>query len=292
MDTVTVIGVVATVIAAVFAYPAFRDSYWKEPISRNTAKDLIEVVHVERKIVVGCVHFLPFTSFVRLKGRRCTVEGLHVEMFKAISKRANITVEFLPIRASEMMPALKSGSVHVVATLMETTLRVQVGEFIPSDIGVPVIGVARSKDRDKMSTDFLRKETTRIAAVRGEIGEDIATRRYNATRANGRLITLDTEDVPSIFGQVLLGNADVALTTGPRLNGFDLSASCELEKGITGVFLGSPLALIPCGVMIPRGNPGFRKWLEHEMTKQMASEWYRQSRCRLLSEYGSLVAEM
>ena len=179
-----------------------------------------------------------------------------------------------------------------MASLLESPARVRVGRFAFKRFGVSVIGIVRKDANRIWSASDLRNREIRIAVVAGEVGEEIALERYDASPTNGRLIAVDTDDVPSIISQVEMGNADIALTTGPRWMQHLARCGTESTERVTIVFADKPLLLVPCGLLVASEHHKFADWLDSRAAPHWDRPEFQHMRQGIAHQYGGLVQEL
>ncbi|MFF0869912.1 substrate-binding periplasmic protein [Nonomuraea sp. NPDC003560] len=250
----------------------------------------LAAITASRKLVIGCINWPPFAKFHR-DGSSVSFSELYVEVLQEIGRRNNIDVQFLPTRASQIVPQLENAQVDAIACLLETPQRRHLGEVVDARFGVPVIGVVRKEGVAKWNPQRLRDRSTIVAAVVGEVGEEVARTRYGATCENGRLITIDTDYVPGVFLQIALGNADIALVSGTRWLQYCKDVD-PAEINLCCVFADLPLLLVPCGVFVRANCDELRDWLDRELYEM----WDRpelQERCRqIVEDYGPFIVPL
>ncbi|MGH1553762.1 hypothetical protein ACRAWF_22635 [Streptomyces sp. L7] len=156
---------------------------------------------------------------------------MYVELLRDIGSRADVTLDFVTTRASQIVPQLERGEVFAVACLLDVPGRARLGDLADPRLGVAVVGVVRKSDTRAWSHERLRDSQTTVATVAGEVGEEIARTRYGATSENGRLLTIDTDYVPALFSQVERRNADIALASGTRWLQYSKGFSNPAENG-------------------------------------------------------------
>lgn len=297
MDLV-LIGTLAAVAAVMLAVPAaievaqrmIRESRSKTAHKRAALTPL-EQIKSQRTLIVGCVNFPPFVGFERSSDGD-KFSGIYAELVADLGVKLEISVVPIAIRASQIVSSLTERRVHAVACVIQSPARAKLGDFVSTKFGVPVIGVVKKGTGASWASSSLRARNIRIAVVIGEVGEEVATTRYGATLANGRLIAFDTEDVPSLFSQVAIGLADIAITTGPRWLTYSGTANPALISQLEVIFLQNPLMLVPCGLLIPGDCLDLKQWLEEECEILWATEKFSNKRKDILDSFAPYITDM
>jgi ABC-type amino acid transport substrate-binding protein len=268
-----IFGVVAALIILVAAIVTYREAKTRAhkheltvptdeaslPVERVTARQTtLERVLDQRILRVGCIVADPWFMFSDPNSKPT---GIYPRILDDIADRNQLSVIYTPIRNTVIFDKLNSGAIDLAAQLLQTDERARRAEFAAYIHRVAMVAVVRKGQTKISSIADLSKPSVRGAAVKGEIGSEVATVHFGMTEDNDRLVLLDADNVVSVF-YLVRDTVDVAITTGARwlqLKERDPTYAAQLEPGC-----GGPIYLIPAGSLIKSGEVDFKSWLERE----------------------------
>lgn len=109
---------------------------------------------------------------------------------------------------------------------------------------------------------------------------------------NGRLQEIVTNDVSSIFAQVMSRHADVAITDGVTCADY-LATNEDAQDLLMIRFKEDPLWLVPCGLMIKQeADDSLSRWLDEQVRVSLRAPLAEAANLDLLDRYRNLLREM
>lgn len=291
---ITGITTLTAILGVVFAWPSFSDWHRQrrteaEPVQNSESTSVLTMMQARRTIRVGCIPFPPLISYSRSAGGAA---GLYATAFDDIGIRNGLTIEYVPVRNDDAMRQLNEGKIDLVACLLETPERARDASFTARIHQMAICGVVR-RDSTKIKTRAdLRRADVRAIVVEGEIGAEVARTHLGMSADNGRLQEIVTNDVSSIFAQVMSRHADVAITDGVTCADY-LAGNEDAQDLLMIRFMEDPLWLVPCGLMIKHeDDDSLSRWLDEQVRVSLRAPLAEAANLALLDRYRNLVREM
>lgn len=294
--TLTITGIVVpTAVGLVSLYYTRRQTRLAEVEHKDKNRqngetktiDLLEEIRKRKVARVGILHYPPFTVCLGEADEAPT--GLYADLLRSFCISEGIAVEFMPIRFSSALAAVRDGQVDMVLSTFQTPRRSREVDFCTFMHSVSVSGVVRrTENRIKSQTDLMQHHL-QFVVCKEEIGHEILEDHLRIP--NSQIEIVDTSNVAKIFDLVASKAADIAIAD---------SLSCQhglAARGADGpqlkpVLRRHPLYLCPNGIMIPRNQSALAAWLERGIKPLLASDAFKEMDDSILEEYHGIITKL
>ena len=207
-------------------------------------------------LVATSGNYAPFT-FTDSNGE---LEGIDVDMMKAIGEKLGIEIEFTTGNIGGLLPALQDGKVDCIASAMSMTEeRMQEIDFTDPYMVTEHIAVCREEDADKWSEGLYNMADARVGVIAG-------------TPAEAWLLEQDCGEIinypgnAEAFLDLKRGNVDMYMTSA-------VVAQYYINNDTTDVpltLVGEPAVYVDDGIALAKGDSELQKVLNDALAELQA----------------------
>lgn len=215
---------------------------------------ILNRVKRERVIHAGFIKYPPFVDLVPGQSKPT---GYFIDAMDRVREfmGREIRIDYEETTWGTMVSGIQSGRFDVVVSGIFSTIPRSMEVTFPRPLlFVGLSAVVRNGESRFVSADDLKKPGITIAVTAGEVGHEYAQRFL----PDAKLIVVDTPDITRPMLDVLSGRADVGLADSMSCYNFVAAHSGEAVH----LFDKEPLYLYATTVMVPRGDPDWKDFLD------------------------------
>lgn len=257
-----------------------------DPIYAPDNNDLLSLIFSRRRLVVGVFRYPPLMDYEAINGQLRPL-GIYGELLALLAKRCSLNLEIVPTNLSDSVIAVEQGSIDFMACLFQTPRRSRRLSFTALLHSIAVGGVTlKSSDRFQTPSDLQRSDCM-IAVCREEIGHEFATDVLSIPKQ--QLVIVDSQDIASIAGPLISGEADVALADAISCQRF-LDRRRKSRPALKPLFRSNPLMICQNGFMLKRGEKRLAEWLDKELRLLRDHPLIKQKEDEALEEFAGILS--
>lgn len=228
------------------------------PTQGRVRESILEKVKRTRVIHAGYIKYPPFVDIDPRTGK---LEGYFIDLMDHIVNLMgrDIRIEYEETTWGTMVAGVTSGKFDVVVSgIFSTIPRLMEVTFTRPVLFVGLSAVARKGDTRFKTVEDLRQPGITVAVTAGEVGHDYATKFL----PKAKLLVFDTPDITRPMLEVISGRADVGIADSMSCYNFVKAHPNE----VVNLFEREPLYLYGTGLMLPRGDPDWKDFLDQAIS--------------------------
>lgn len=231
------------------------------PAGSSTAFDRI---FANREIRVGVLDYMPLMGF-RRHGDEFEGIGIYPRMLSRIAQDHGLSVDWYPINWSDILTAIDTGKIDVVASIFWTEKRSEVAAVCGKMHRIGVTALVLADDDRVKSHEDLQRSDLKIGVVRGEIGWEYAIDTLRL-EFDPRLKVQDEINISRSVEMIEKGMVSVVLADALSCW---MAAKQNRETGgrVRQIFADDALYVCDNGFLIKRGDDRLRSWLDENVRR-------------------------
>lgn len=241
----------------------------------------IDRVYASGKLRCGVVNHPPLSGW-KYVGGVVEYSGYYPELARQVGRDTGLDIEFCEMDWGVLPEAFTEHKLDLVLSIFETRVRQEFADFAVALHKVGVSGVMAA-DRDPMlDVSDLSRPDVRVGVVIGEVGWEYITQELQLPRR--QVVQIDSSTLGTAFSALMSGAVDVAIVD-------DLTCAefVAAHPGYQHVFTDDPLYLCKNAIMVPKGEPEFRRWVDTVFLDARATPALRELEAATLKATGGWV---
>jgi ABC-type amino acid transport/signal transduction systems, periplasmic component/domain len=220
----------------------------------SPAAGRLELVHAEGVLRCGVVNHPPLSAW-HYASDTAEFTGYYPELARQVGRETGLEIEFVDMDWGRLPSAFTDEGLDVVLSIFETRTRQEYADFAAALHKVGVSGVMSADRPPMVDVSELGAPDIKVGVVVGEVGWEYVTQELVLPRRN--VIQVDSGTLRTAFSPLLSGEADIAIVDDLTCANF-----VAQHPGFQHVFTQDPLYLCKNSIMVPKGEPEFRRWID------------------------------
>jgi len=282
----TPISVILAVLSLIVGYLQLRKMHSSKKRRKTEIHkvSLLKQILEKKSITIACFNYPPFVKYNIETNEEPT--GYYPAIFKEIARKNNLEIDWKCISIADSVESINNQEADIILSLFQTPNRSKHVDFCCLHHSVKVGGVSRRSLRGITSLSDLINSGLKVVVGRNEVGHEII---QGMGIAKNRLIIIDNEEVAKIVSFVETGHADIAILDSVSIKNFFEKYYKKNGSTLKPIFQKSPLYMCTNGIMIPKDEQEFEKWIEKEVYILRKTNDIKEIEKDFLEEYSSII---
>lgn len=229
----------------------------------------------------GIVNHPPLSAW-EYSGDSARFMGYYPELARQVGRETGLDIEFVEMDWGLLPGAFTEHDLDLVLSIFETRARQEFADFAVALHKVGVSGVMAADRPPLCDVSDLSAPDIKVAVVIGEVGWEYITQELRLPRR--QVIQIDSSTLETAFTALWSGAADIAVVD-------DLTCAEFIARhpDFQHVFTDDPLYLCKNAIMVPKGEPEFRRWVDNVFLQARADPTLYELEAEVLAAAGGWV---